>query len=150
MVKDIDEKKCLYLVYEELTYGGDVCEGEENDRFPNHNPTHTEWKPIQVCRQHPGGFSVEQLDIDPSAEAVFILVVRYSSGDTFGTGTGYWSIIGTFLTEEEVIAKEKEVTSDSYSGYKVWEGYFERLEGFEVHHFKVTDSVNEIGHVVYH
>lgn len=68
---------------------------------------------------------------------LFLAVVRYGTGDTFGHTTGAWYIVGVAPTREIAQAMLKEESEPSKQGdylrYKRWEGYFESLEDTEIH-----------------
>lgn len=71
---------------------------------------------------------------------LFLAVVRYSTGDTFGHTIGMWHIVGLAPTFEIAQAMVKEAIEPSpepkkgqYRHYKPWEGYFESLEDTEIH-----------------
>jgi hypothetical protein len=79
---------------------------------------------------------------------VFLVVTRYSTGDTFGHSEGNWHISGAFGTADEAYELVKHLDSDgnpqlnswSENGawdpkreYKPWDGYFECYENSDVH-----------------
>lgn len=104
----------------------------------------------------------EEIAVDvPASELigkqVALVIVRYSTGDTFGHGRGKWAIAGVFPNpnedevEEFIRDVEEEAlvyNSDSrrwqkeYGGvYKAWIGYFEHLEDVSAVYLTVQDGV---------
>lgn len=66
---------------------------------------------------------------------LFLCVVRYETGDSFGRTYGAWHLVGLAPTYE--IAKltlEQHMKSDAY---KPWQGYFERFQDTEIHELTV-------------
>lgn len=75
------------------------------------------------------------IDFDPKGmEHLYVVVVRYSSGSTFGSTHGHWYIVGAYKGYKEAEAVEVSISKNKYKGkrYKPWEGYFESLEGVTV------------------
>lgn len=99
--------------------------------------------------------TIELEDIDDPkvyVDRFFTLIVaRYSTGDTFGHGTGKWDIVDCFLEDAErerttlkylnMDKKDKALPEKYKNMYRPWDGYFERLEGFEVHHLRLVNGV---------
>lgn len=136
-----DEKTVeLYLSYDENESGGQICRGQENDPWPTYEDLERFFEPKCLYRQHPGDICVETISVTPEmfkAKELYLLVVRYGSGDTFGSSSGNWRILGLFQTSDQAEKYKKKVLSNDYDGYKPWEGYFECLEGFEIHKLSV-------------
>lgn len=131
----------LYLVYREECHGGEVCAGQENDSWPNHEPSYTEFEPTILTRKPTDWCHEIEVTKDLlSAEKLYMLVVLYQSGGTFGCSHGNWKVLGLFQTIEEAEAEQKKVSSPDFKGYKPWEGYFERLESFDIHALSVVDK----------
>lgn len=89
-------------------------------------------------------FSVPQSTYD--AEYVYVVVVTYESGNTFGRS--YGNVTVAFVTEnpdDAVDAKEaidKGWTDEwrdhpNSCGYAPWDGYFERVQSVNIEFFKV-------------
>jgi len=67
-----------------------------------------------------------------SLEVIFWVVVRYTTGDTFGTSSGNWEKIGCYNNLKEAREVKKSIEDGTYEGYKCWDGYFEELEDIEI------------------
>lgn len=89
-------------------------------------------------------FKVPQSTYD--ADKVYVVVVTYSSGDTFGCS--YGNIAIAFVTEDadEAIKAKKAVETDWSDkwrdhpkgvGYAPWNGYFEGVQSVEIQMFNV-------------
>ncbi len=85
---------------------------------------------------------VDEMEIEePIPDHIFIVVERYTDGDTFGTSFGHGSIEGACHTIEEAqeikaaIERDEKVhdgTFKSWHGSNVWQGYFNDLESVEI------------------
>lgn len=85
-------------------------------------------------RGWPDGIDV---NFDPEAHInanVYIVVVRYSTGDTFGRTDGEWHLEGAYLDSKKATEIADSINNDTYDNRsrKPWEGYFESLEGVSV------------------
>lgn len=129
----------VYLLYDEDTHGGGVCTGDENSDWPNYEDEHNTFTPKGLRLKTPDWSETIEVDFDPSGfDHLYIVVVRYSSGNTFGNTFGHWHIEGayqTFEKAEKVETAIKKGTGKYKEGeghYHPWEGYFESLEGASV------------------
>ena len=77
------------------------------------------------------------------SEEVCLVVVRYTTGDTFGTTHGAWAIEGIYSTPTEADKVVQKIQQKTYSGYKPWEGYFERLEEVYIESFATKSVYND-------
>jgi len=125
----------LYLSYEEHSCGGDICKGQENDDWPDREPTLTTWR-LTGCSLNRSRtqWYQEEVDIDEELEIgdfVYVVYVRYYTGDTFGTHSGCWEILKVLTDPKEAKKLQESVENDTYEGergYITWKGYFEGLE----------------------
>lgn len=133
VIKEEKEPLRLYLVYDENRSGG--AAHDPNDRWTNHEPTYIDVKFHEFYRQPPTHrFFYDSIMVDEetfNADRAYLAVVRYSTGDTFGSTYGAFYIVGATATRKEATTMLEEALKGS--GYKPWEGYFESLEGTEVH-----------------
>jgi len=124
-------KNNIFIEYKSRRTGGDPLSDE---RWSSREDEHTEvsWK--LAHREHPGGFpETVEVDFDLSdLEVVFWVVVRYTTGDTFGTSYGNWEKIGCYKSLKEAREVKQSIEDGSYKGYKCWDGYFEALEDIEI------------------
>lgn len=156
-----EKKNQIYLDYRESQSGGEPENPEE--RWTSHSPLYIRFYPEKLYLKRQNFQETITVSWEPMLDQkVWIVVVRYQSGSTFGTSHGNWTIVGAYLTSEEaeavasIIAKypgkneysfsrKKQKRSDRellekaikpYVGehfYPSWFGYFERYEGVEVH-----------------
>lgn len=106
------------------------------------------------------GHSFEVTEEVYKAPRVFLAIVRYSDGGTFGRTVGYWEIMGAFTTEAEALAMTNSIEGGTFKtdyphlarSYMPWEGYFSGLQGTEVHSFPILDVGPSPGatKVIYH
>jgi hypothetical protein len=144
--------------------GGGICEGQEDCAYPNRDPEYKEHEVYGVFRGDDArGWSrySDRVDVsfDPHNETeVFVVIVTYSSGSTFGSTYGNVSIVGIYNDSDEADAIANDIRADDrdadqdyrrslkktrkerFTGYKAWTGYFERFEGVEVHRFKLDED----------
>jgi hypothetical protein len=92
-----------------------------------------------------------ECEFDPKdCKKLYLVVVRYTDGGTFGSTKGYWTVKGIFKDDDSAHAFKKLVedgkcpkrTYESHDGsieemHHEWEGYFASLDGVEVHRLEV-------------
>jgi hypothetical protein len=132
----------LYLTYGETSEGGGICEGDEDRDWPNHEDEYKTVTWEYLYKKYPKKtYQVETVpvDFDPDSikKAVYVLVVTYQTGDTFGCSHGNWEVIGIYKQETKANKLLKQIDNDTYPGYKPWKGYFEKLESVEVFTMKI-------------
>lgn len=139
--------------------GGGICEGQEDDSYPSRE---TEYKDHEVHGVYSEdakdgrGWSCynESIDVefDPTpGENVWLVVVTYGDGDTFGSSSGNVCVVGCYNEEAHADSIASDIRADDrdadrdyrrslkksrkerFTGYKAWTGYFNSLEGVEVH-----------------
>lgn len=141
------KERKLYLSYEQSERGGQICKGQEGQSYPDREPTYVEFTPLGVYTKR--GDWNETLKIDFLEEGavvegtpVYLVIVRYTTGDTFGYTTGQWNIPLTTLDQDKADRICESIKDNSYPGYKPWDGYFERLESCEIWCTNVKDEKN--------
>jgi len=139
------EPNCVYMTYAEDREGGEICEGEENLSYPCHEDEDTTFDPTGLYLNAPAWSETVEVDFDPSSylgQEIYVIVVRYSTGDTFGRRNGAWTVIGAYVNEEQVVKIEKSIEDGSYNKghYVPWKGYFESFERIERHVFTLRTS----------
>ena len=79
-----------------------------------------------------------------AAETVYLVVVRYGDGDTFGHTYGNWTVFAATASEEEALKIGESIEDGSLvkkkPGYYRWTAYFNSLESVEIHAFRVRDA----------
>lgn len=127
-----DDKFHAYLTYQESHSGGGVVAGDEDSEWPCYEDEYIEFIPGILLRSLPNKelwCETLDLDFDPAEVAkLHVVIVRYSTGCTFGRTNGCWQVVGAYKTREEAEAVEKSIDDKTYDGYTPWEGYFEYLE----------------------
>jgi hypothetical protein len=126
-------KNELYLSYYEHKTGGEpLSDGD----WPDYSDTDIDWG-LQKCfkdkEKAPWLRQVEQVDFVPKVgDTVYVVYVRYGTGDTFGRVNGAWHILGVYEHQGQAEKVKNSVYDKTYKGYKCWEGYFESCESCEV------------------
>jgi len=135
-------KHSVYVRYSVTATGGEICSGQENDGWPSRDPEHRSHEVVGIFtdeendgRRYKHYSYNEQTDVTfapKSGNTVHLVLVIYQTGDTFGYSTGNVSVVGVYETSKEAKEIAKSIRAGTYSGYKCWDGYFERLESIEV------------------
>jgi hypothetical protein len=144
------ENPTLYIKYRDSEHGGEICEGEENDPYPSHERKYYDYSYDFATRTFPTGNTsfgrYKSLTVEPevfSGDKIFLAIVIYSDGDTFGSSSGHHEIIGGFSTRKEAEELLSHVTKDGYDnrpeGFYPWNGYFSSLEGKTVIKLDIED-----------
>ncbi len=131
--------KRLYLVYESSSEGGE-CESDEP--YSSRTPTYKTVRFTSVLREKMGffGHDFEVTEEVYNGSQVFLVVVRYQDGDSFGTSHGNWEMWQAVGSAEEALKIKQDILSGALTKkghYLPWEGYFCRLEDVEIHSFQI-------------
>lgn len=130
-------KTTLFVNYSETHLGGgEICAGQENDAWPSYEDVFQDFCVENITLKNVGPYH-ETIEYDlpePTPVGLFVVVVRYYDGGTFGRTCGYGSIEGVFATHEEAQARAKDLENGGKSihGYNRWDSYFAGLERTEV------------------
>lgn len=127
----------LVLCYEERTTGGEIREGQENESYPDREPTYHDVRLLSLHRPDSNRLSWNRETVytqfDPArARRAHLVVVRHKDGDTFGTSHGNVYIEGAYRTRKEAEEIARSIGDGTYKGYKAWDGYFMGLESVDV------------------
>jgi len=150
----------LYIYYNEVRSGGE--ETDPGQEFSSHEPEYIDFTPIafyhflisgdtflgKLMDFDRGSGSTDyrhyEVEFDPMEyKEVYAVIVRYTTGDTFGTTHGAWEAakIVTNKQDAEKIKKDIEKETGDYDskkkGYHAWKGYFESLESVVIHKLDV-------------
>lgn len=117
-----------------------------------------EFYPEGLCKKKPKDSFWDELEIDfepKYGKEYTLVVVRYSTGSTFGRVDGEYKVIGVFTKEQaeklqtSILKSVNKKAKDAYhlkmpfkttqwDGYTgTWTGYFERFENVELHGFEI-------------
>lgn len=144
--------KRLYLGYKTTSSGG---KRESKAPYSSRSPQYIEVTFTSLSRES-GTFFAHDIEVSDevyAAEEVFLVVVRYRDGDSFGTSYGNWTVFAAVATEEEALKISKSIEDGSlakaveadqkkgvYNTHLQWVGYFSNLEGVEIHSFRVAQK----------
>lgn len=137
----------LYLHYSEYRSGGEICEGQENDAWPDYEDKFIQWELIH-CRlnRHKREHRYEEVDVPfevKKGDTVYVVYVRYKTGGTFGSTLGAWEIVKVFNNLDEAESLERSIIDGSYEKqkgiYVPWRGYFERFERCDIQYMTVEE-----------
>jgi hypothetical protein len=148
VVKKVEYKRVWVKCDLAYSNGGHaLSEGPYADRGTEYR--HYEMGDYFVTEQ-PSGYGFDNLpvpDWKDDADAIYAVVVHYSTGDTFGRSEGCIDIPIAFVNLDEANKVAKEIDSfdyrteknskhqfqdEKYGFHKCWTGYFETLNGVEV------------------
>lgn len=141
--------KRLYLGYKTSSSGG---QRESDEPYSCRSPEYITVTFTSLSRESGTffGHNIEVTDEVYAADEVFIVVVRYRDGDSFGSSHGNWTVWAATATEAEAVKIAESITDGSLvkeaekakgNGGWVsfpWTGHFNGLEGVEVHGFRVA------------
>jgi len=147
----------LHLNYEAGESGGHAL---SNDAWADYSDTVRTFAPLGLYlnRNNVPGWrneTVETRDEFRCGDVAFMVVVRYSDGDTLGSSTGNWSIWGIYRDAKDAMKQKGLIEADARSGASGdmkgredaiglastnphhslydWRGYFNSLENVEIH-----------------
>lgn len=125
----------VYIEYRENRSGG--AAHDPDDEWTSYDDIDIEVKFIRLYREPPKNrFFYDSIKLPDERmlkmNKLFLAVVRYGKGDTFGHTNGAWYIVGIAPTWEIAQAMLDEETAPGAKN-KPWQGYFESLESTEIH-----------------
>lgn len=127
----------VYVDYKEIGSGReDRSTGDGKWDFEWSEERDIDVRDVWLNREMASTWCVETMSCEGKVEpgdVLYLIVVRYSSGDTFGHGTGYYHFEKITKSAEEAVALRKSIEEGTHKGYKPWDGYFESLERVEMH-----------------
>lgn len=82
---------------------------------------------------------IAESDIPEDAHYLYVLVVRYGDGGTFGRTDGYYNFPGVFLSADEAYAFGRKHEKELEKGHS---GYFETYEGWSVEMVELKDETD--------
>lgn len=146
----------IYLQYSSTSVGG---EREDDSEWPTYSPVYKTFTPEHIYLTERSFQETIEIGWKPkTGNKVWILVVRYSTGDTFSSSHGNWKIIDGYKnqmdatrigqiirdnpTDQNVLQEKlkKDKLGENFKHfYAVWVGYFDRLEDVEIHEMTIED-----------
>jgi hypothetical protein len=154
-VKKAEELKYpLWLRYEEKCRTISDNYGEDGP-YTGFSEEEKEFKPLYLKLTEPKeklfhGVEKLEVDFDPKdCTKLYLVVVRYTDGGTFGTTHGYHVVKGIFKDDDSAYDFKKQIEDGKLpkSTYDFggrtqecmheWEGYFASLDSVEVHRLEV-------------
>lgn len=145
-----------YLKYETRCSGGIP---ESDEPYCCLSDEHNEFIPqgLFATRKSANSTFPETIEIDFEpvvGKVYYLVVVRYTTGSTFGMSYGNWSVIGVFENVADAAAVKSAIqktddgkthtyecdvpTPNDPDHWCNWNGYFERLEEVQVDGFQMT------------
>ncbi|MDE2095710.1 MAG: hypothetical protein KGL39_00505 [Patescibacteria group bacterium] len=133
----------LYVDYCESYSGGEIRAGQENKDWPDYEDEYIDFR-ITSCHLEKGNAEwlrqEENVAFKPEiGQKVYIVLVRYTTGSTFGTVYGAWFIAGVYDDENRAKEVEGKIEAGKWSDSGVWTGFFSSLEEVFVEEFLVEE-----------
>jgi hypothetical protein len=139
-------KPIIFINYRTSSIGGEPYPGQEG------KTNFIETSPVEIdvvldkLELITGGIALngDGIDYDFDVEkfigkSLFMVYVRYSTGDTFGSSSGNPYFPGIYDSYEKADAVVKSIEDGTYDGYKPWYGYFDSLDSVEVVEKRLID-----------
>ena len=137
----------VYITYE--SYGGGGEKIDPGDHWSSRNHTIIEYNLKYACLVKPESwyFEERELDCEEPPRDVYVVLVRYSDGDTFGSSTGNGYIEGVYANKSQAMKVVESIRNDTYigkgkRGYVLWKGFFNELELVRCYVMKLRKKPN--------
>lgn len=130
----------VYVEYDERSYGGDKI--DPNVKWSEREDTITEFRVEGVTLNRPDTpyYTMFDVPLTPETHEVYVIHVRFSTGDTFGRETGCGKITNVCLTKEEAAQVLNSIEDGSHPDSYYWKGYFERFESCHAECFSIREG----------
>lgn len=130
----------LYVEYETSSSGGAAI--SPGEQWSDHEDTITEFSVVGVSLEKPNMLYYEHFDIDlpNGTEEVYVVHVRYGTGNTFGHETGCGKITDICLTKDDAHKILDSIEDNSHRDSSYWTGYFESLESSDASAFPIRST----------
>ena len=130
----------IWFEYDEHSSGG---EPENDSEYSHCSDVHIEYYIKRVTLSNPNSLLTDSCNIefDPKSmigKTVFVIVVRYSSGDTFHTSYGNGCVADICLDENDakkICQSIRDGNFEKSDVYRPWIGYFEDLTSVDYKSF---------------
>lgn len=130
----------LYMRYTEYREGGDR---DSDEPYTVAEPEYVDFHPVSLSLAKDNDYYVEHIKCDETVnlgDVVFLVVARYSDGDSFSTVHGKWYIAEVTKNANKAMQMKKfiEDNKDEYCEqgcYYPWYGYFSSLESVDIYPF---------------
>jgi hypothetical protein len=148
----------LYINYRSYTYVEEDTLGEDGP-YTGFRETSTDLTVNHLSRNSKETFfdDIEVSDEVFKADKAYLIIVRYSTGSTFGRDSGCYKFVAVFASKEDAIKVATEI-DNHYKNEKshsfrptiknlaygstidcAWRGYFERLESVDIEALAIED-----------
>ena len=138
----------VFITYDESSSGGEDLNPEEE--WSSRADRIYDFRLVRASleRTTKSWYSEEfEIDSEIRPQDVFVVLVRYSSGDTFGSSYGHGHIEGVYFDKDKAMEVAETIENGTYNkkgfnkrGYTVWEGYFESLESAQCYVMRLHDT----------
>ena len=125
----------LYLHYNESCHGGGISPGQEDEEWPSYEDEHTDWYLTKCSLVKTNSWREEEVDVKFNTKAgdvIYVVYVRYETGNSFGTSYGRWKILGVHSDLSDAQKELESINDGTHPDKYVWTGYFESLEHCDI------------------
>jgi len=130
--------KDIYLIYEEKDEI--ISDTRTEKKYSGYIKSKRYFTPKLLLKEKPDSWNLETLSIEDKLyklSHLYLVIVRYTDGGTFGCVNGYWKIIDVVQSNKEAEQLKQSVFNNTYSKYKPWKGYFASLDDVEIHRMEL-------------
>jgi len=136
----------VYVLYDYGCNGGEICEGQEDNDWPDREDEYREYNIHGISTEKPERWTIDYESLEVSfppkvGETVFLVFINYDTGDTFGRSLGHVHFQGVYSSFEEADTTAKSIKNGSYKGWAPWQGYFEHFNSVEVESFVLDNKI---------
>lgn len=124
----------IYVSYTENRTGGASL---SNEKWSDREDTRVDFQLVGVSVVEPTDWYKEPFDLDCQdlPNIIYVVLVRYKDGDSFGSSYGNGHIEGIYSSEDEAQKIVESIRNKTYTKniYVPWEGYFNKLISVNYH-----------------
>lgn len=143
-------KSYLYYVYEKSSTGGEICAGDENSEWPSYEDEYVDVDlPSIIYLKNEKDeaklpWTRERFEVPEGikvGDILYLVVVRYTTGGTFGCTQGEVGFEGLYVHKGQASKIVQSIKDDKYfvkNKYAFWKGYFESLESVSIQEVRVV------------
>lgn len=159
MAKEKKQEKKVYNLWLRYSEHENCIHDDFNSQdWSGYSEYEKEFTPLSLHRSEPKNKSYGdyperlELDFNPArSKKLWLVIVRYSDGGTFGTTHGYWKVKAICKDDKKAGEIAQQIRSGTFpkptyqwhgkthTGMHEWEGYFSSLDDVEIHGMEIVE-----------